>query len=84
MKDNKEEILKIVKSLKSEVDKLQSALGKFETNVDLIQTGEDKKPLWNGTNAYNVVSKSLTQIDYDYNLLKNIEKCIEYLETMCE
>ena len=79
---NIEEVKKIVKSLKSEVNNFQNALSRFETNVALIQTGDGKKPYWNGTNAYYCVDKSLNQIDYDYNLLKNLNKCVEYLENL--
>ena len=81
---NYDEIKDISKKLKSEINNLRSSLAKFETSVALIENGDNKGPYWNGSNAYYCIDKSLMQIDYNYNLIDNIEKCIEFLDNIQE
>ncbi len=80
--ENDNEIKKLAKSLRKEIDSLKANLDKFKDDVHKIENGDGKNPYWNGTNAYSCVSKSLEQIDYNKNLVNNLNKCVEYLDSL--
>ena len=64
--------------LQAEVLKYKNLLNKLETNIGLLQTGVN----WNGVNAYEVNQSLLGHFDHDKTLLKNLEKCSDYLSTV--
>ncbi len=74
---------KDVKSIASELEKelkrAQRALGKIETSVGLLQTGDKNGPYWNGSNSYKFLKSCCAQIDHDQYLLSNLNKCYDYL-----
>lgn len=79
-KYNKEEAKALSLELQAEILKLKSSLARFENDVVVLQTGDKNGPYWNGENAYDVYKSSLGHLDHDNNLIKNIEKCSEYIE----
>lgn len=68
-------------SLKTELLQLEIALAKLETDIAICQTGSDKGPYWNGLNAYGFYKSSIGFFEHDKNLLKNLKKCSEYLDS---
>ena len=64
--------------LQAEVLKYKNLLNNLETNIGLLQTGVN----WNGANAYEVNQSLLGHFDHDKTLLKNLEKCSDYLSTV--
>ena len=82
MVDNCRQKRKLVDDLDNQIFKIEVALNSIKESIDAIQVGDGNDPYWNGTNAYNCVNKSLNQIDYNYNLLNNLNKCIEYLDSL--
>ena len=68
--------------LKTEIKKVTNALSQLETDVHIIQTGDAKGSYWNGLNAYNVIKNSLLQIDQNNDLLKNLNKCSAYIDSL--
>ena len=79
---SKEEIEKMIVSLIDDTKKIKNALSQLETDVAILKTGDANGPYWDGSNAYQCIKTSMTQIEYDVDLLKNIKKCINYLKTL--
>lgn len=76
-----ESIKPISLELEVELIKLQEALGKLETTVGLLQTGDKNGPYWNGENAYHFYKSCFAQIDHNYHLYDNLKRCHEYLDS---
>lgn len=80
VKYNKDEAKTLSLELEAEVLKLKTLLNKLETNVGLLQTGEN----WNGANAYDVNQSLIGHLDHDKTLLSKLEKCSDSLKTSIE
>lgn len=81
VKYNKEEAKALSLELQAEILKLKGSLAKLETDVAVLQTGDKNGAYWNGENAYDFHTAALGHMDHDKNLIKNLEKCSEYVET---
>lgn len=68
--------------LKTEVVRLKNALSQFETDIGMLETGNDKGPYWNGEGAYNFIKSSTGNIDHNKTLVDNLEKCVEYVDSL--
>ena len=78
------DIKPIVLELEMELLNVQRALGKLETSIGLLQTGDKNGPFWNGSSAYTFLKSGCAQIDHDHYLLDNIDQCFEYLKKVSE
>lgn len=70
--------------LKTEVTKFQNALSQLETDLGLLQSGDAGKAYWSGPGAHTFLKSCLGNLDHDKNLLKNLNKCSEYLEKLAK
>ncbi len=75
---SQEEIKDIELNLLEDLKKLKYSLGQFETDFGIILTGDANGPYWNGSNAYKILSASSKQIDFDLQLIKNLEKNLSF------
>lgn len=67
----------ISSKLSNEINSLSDSLQKLEDEMKIMQTGN-----WNGEKAYHSVQDCLEQIDYNKNLVEELKKCSNYLETL--
>lgn len=70
---NQDEIKKIKESILDDIKKLKYSLGQFETDVGILLTGDANGPYWNGEKAYQSLKTCSLQIEFDLQLLKNLE-----------
>ncbi len=77
---NQDDIKKVESDLVDNVNKLKYALGQFETDTGIILTGDSNGPYWNGNNAYQCLKTCVIQLDFDLQLLKNLEKNISFFK----
>ncbi len=77
------EIKKLSDELKKEINKLSQALSSLEENVLVLQKGDDDNgSYWKGKKAYAAIEKCLNQIENNYNLVENLDKCSVYLDSL--
>ena len=74
---NEKDVAILSMELKAEIIKLQVVLDKFEKNLELIGNEE----LWTGPNAYQFFKSGFGNLDHDRELLRNIKKCSNYLDS---
>ena len=79
---NKENIKKMALDITADVKKIKNALSQLETDIAIVQTGDANGAYWNGNNAYSYTKSCLSQIDHDNQLLKSLEQCINYLNSL--
>ena len=77
-----DEMKKISKNLRKNVNSYVSALDKFYTDVCYLQN--EKTVCWSGPNAYSSIKGCLANIDHDIELYKNIVKCTEYVDSVID
>ena len=70
----------LISRYESELNKLKTAVGQLDTDLEIVQTGDDNGSYWNGEVAYNTVKACLGQVEYDYNLIDELTKCLDYLK----
>ena len=70
--------LEVISSeLSDEIERLSDSLQKLEDDLQNMQTGN-----WNGEAAHQTVQDCLEQIDYNKNLVEELKKCSNYLESL--
>ena len=69
-------------SLKDEIKKIRNALSQLETDVAVLQTGDAHGAYWSGPSAYRYIKNCISQMDHDRNLLKELEKCSQYVDSL--
>lgn len=74
-----EEVKTLSLELQMEISKLKSSLYKLETDIGLLQSGDNNGPYWNGSNAYDVITSCIGHFEHDKNLISNLEKCSDYV-----
>ena len=80
-KENKKMDLHLLSlELQSEVAILNHCLALLKENIDMLQNGDGKGLCWNGENALKINKALVGHYDHDMVLLKNVEKCSEYIE----
>ena len=72
---NDSKIKNLSEDLKMEIDKLSFSLSLLRESVLTLQEGK---------NAYVSVEKCLNQIENNYRLIENLEKCSSYLDSVSE
>ena len=70
---NQDETKKVKENILDDIKKLKYALGQFETDVGILLTGDANGPYWNGERAYQSLKTCSLQIEFDLQLLKNLE-----------
>ncbi len=70
--------------LESELAKLKATLDNMESDLVQLQLGDNNGPYWNGKNAYDFHKSALGHLDHDRNLLNNLEKCSDYLNSIAK
>ena len=70
---NQDESKKVKENILDDIKKLKYALGQFETDVGILLTGDANGPYWNGERAYQSLKTCSLQIEFDLQLLKNLE-----------
>ena len=78
------QIKSLSEDLKSEINKLAFALSSLEKSVLILQKGDENGSYWKGKNAYTSIEKCFTQIENNYRLIQNLNKCSSYLDSLCE
>ena len=78
---NKEEIQKIVEQLNKDSRTIKESINQLEEDIKRIQAG-DGTAYWNGKNAYDSIKTALLQLDYNKDLLKELEKNIQHLSSL--
>ncbi len=81
-KYTEEEAKTIALELEAEVIKLKTALDGVESDLVQLQIGDNNEPYWNGKNAYDFHKSALGHLDHDRNLLNNLEKCSDCLNSI--
>ena len=81
---NDSKIKNLSEDLKMEIDKLSFSLSLLRKSVLTLQEGDDNGSYWEGKNAYVSVEKCLNQIENNYRLIENLEKCSSYLDSVSE
>ena len=71
-------------NLKSEINKLAFSLSSLEKSVLALQKGDDSGSYWKGKNAYVSIEKCFNQIENNYRLIQNLNKCSSYLDSLSE
>lgn len=80
--ENNQELKALSMELRTELLKLENALNKLDDNLVLLQNNESMQSVWTGVNAYTSIKGCLAHSDHDKNLLKNLCKCSDYLESL--
>jgi hypothetical protein len=71
---NQDEIKKVEADLIENIKKLKYALGQFETDTGILLTGDANGAYWNGPNAFQCLKTCAIQINFDLQLVDNLEK----------
>ena len=77
-----DEIKKIAKDLRKNVNIYTGSLEKFYNDVCALQ--DEKTMCWSGANAYSSIKSCLANIDHDIELFKNVTKCADYVDSVVE
>lgn len=80
-KYTKDEAKTLALELETEVLKLKTSLDNLESRLVQLQVGDNNEPYWNGKNAYEFHKSALGHLDHDKNLLSNLEKCSDYINS---
>lgn len=80
-KYTKDEAKTLALELEAEVLKLKTTLDSLESDLVQLQLGDSNEPYWNGKNAYDFHKSALGNLDHNRNLLTNLEKCSDYLNS---
>ena len=71
---NQDEIKNVEADILEELNKLKYALGQLETDAGILLTGDANGPYWNGANAIQCLKTCAIQINFDLQLVDNLEK----------
>ena len=78
------EIKPLILEFKTELLKANNALEKLEKDVEVLQTGDNNGPYWNGVNAYQIMNSCVGHIDHDRYLLCELNGCFDYLASVSD
>ena len=79
---SKENVKKMALDITTDVKKVKNALSQLETDMAIVQTGDANGAYWSGGNAYSFAKSCLSQIDHDNQLLKSLDQCVNYLNSL--
>ncbi len=77
-----DEIKKIANGLLKNVNQFENSLAKIQN--DLSSLLDENNTSWSGENAYRCVKACSANIDHDRELLKNVRKCSDYVQSVIE
>ena len=71
---------KMANALDKNIKNFEKALAHAKNDLDIIQ--DENSSCWSGENAYKSVQGCLANFDHDAELLKNLNKCSDYVQNV--
>ena len=78
------ELENVVEKLKDNSNRIREAVNCLSEDIKKIQDGDGSSSYWNGKNAYDCIKTAMLQLDYNKNLLKELEKNINYISSIAK
>ena len=76
-----EDVRIVLNQMLEKASNIKDAIGVLESDIQKIQIGDDNGAYWNGKNAYDCIKTSLLQIEYNKELLEELNKSINNLQS---
>ena len=79
---NNNEVSRLINQVQIDTYNVQNTINNIENDIKKIQDGDNNGAYWAGKNAFDCIKTALLQIEYNKDLLSDLEKNMDYLQSL--